>query len=137
MFVIEKPKEIHISAWKDLFEKSQQNSNQKHNFDLFWTSALKEDCYAFAAKNDGGFLGFIVASLFEGFFEKSIYLDILFVDANFRKMGAGRSLLNKIEEISGSLEIDFYIQRIEKTNLIAKRLLNDYEKIERMIYKKV
>ena len=106
MFVIEKPKEIHISAWKDLFEKSQQNSNKKHNFDLFWTSALKEDCYAFAAKNDGGFLGFIVASLFEGFFEKYIYLDILFVDANFRKMGAGRSLLNKHHNFSIFIKLE-------------------------------
>lgn len=136
MFTIEKPKEIHLSSWKELFENSQQNSNKEHNFSLFWASALKEDCFTFAAKNEGEFLGFAVASVFEGFFEKYIYLDILFVNANFRKMGAGRALLNKIEEISNNMGLEFYIHQIEKTNLVAKRLLNDYEKIERMIYKK-
>ena len=136
MFTIEKPKEIHLSSWQELFETSQENSNKKHNFSLFWASALKEECCAFAAKNEGEFLGFAVASVFEGFFEKYIYLDILFVDANYRKMGVGRALLNKIEEISSTMGLDFYVHQIEKTNLIARRLLNDYEKIDRMIYKK-
>ena len=137
MFVIEKPKEIHLVTWRNMFLKSQERRNNKdYNFDAFWSSAIREDCYAFCAKNEGEFLGFIVACLSNTFFEKYIHLDVLFVDPNYRKMGVGRALLNKVEEISNSLELNFYIERIEKTNLIAQRLLNNYEKVDLMIYKK-
>ena len=136
MFVIEKPKEIHLTAWKEMFEKSHKNNNSKHNFNLFWTSALKEECFAFSAKNEGEFLGFIVASIFEGFFEKYLFLETIFVDQSYRKMGVGRALLNKVEEISLSLELDFFIHQVEKSNLVAQRLLNDYEKIDKMVYRK-
>ena len=134
--MIERPKEIHLTAWKEMFEKSQKNNYSKHNFNLFWTSALKEECFAFSAKNEGEFLGFIVASIFEGFFEKYLFLEIIFVDQSYRKMGVGRALLNKIEEISLSLELDFFIHQVEKSNLVAQRLLNDYEKIDKMVYRK-
>ena len=136
MFMIEKPKEIHLTAWKEMFEKSQNNNSSKDNFNLFWTSALKEECFAFSAKNEGEFLGFIVASIFEGFFEKYLFLETIFVDQSYRKMGVGRALLNKIEEISLSLELDFFIHQVEKSNLVAQRLLNDYEKIDKMVYRK-
>ena len=136
MFMIEKPKEIHLTAWKGMFEKSQNNNHLKHNFNLFWTSALKEECFAFSAKNEGEFLGFIVASIFEGFFEKYLFLETIFVDQSYRKMGVGRALLNKVEEISLSLELDFFIHQVEKSNLVAQRLLNDYEKIDKMVYRK-
>ena len=136
MFMIEKPKEIHLTAWKEMFDKSQKNNNLKHNFNLFWTSALKEECFAFSAKNEGEFLGFIVASIFEGFFEKYLFLETIFVDQSYRKMGVGRALLNKVEEISLSLELDFFIHQVEKSNLVAQRLLNDYEKIDKMVYRK-
>ena len=136
MFVIEKPKEIHLTAWKEMFEKSQNNNSSKDNFNLFWTSALKEECFAFSAKNEGEFLGFIVASIFEGFFEKYLFLETIFVDQSYRKMGVGRALLNKVEEISLSLELDFFIHQVEKSNLVAQRLLNDYEKIDKMVYRK-
>jgi hypothetical protein len=53
-----------------------------------------------------------------------------------QKMGVGRALLNKVEEISSTLGLNFYNERVEKTNLIAQRLLNDYQKIDLMIYKK-
>ena len=134
--MIEKPKEIHLTAWKEMFEKSQNNNSSKDNFNLFWTSALKEECFAFSAKNEGEFLGFIVASIFEGFFEKYLFLETIFVDQSYRKMGVGRALLNKIEEISLSLELDFFIHQVEKSNLVAQRLLNDYEKIDKMVYRK-
>ena len=134
--MIEKPKEIHLTAWKEMFEKSQNNNRSKHNFNLFWTSALKEECFAFSAKNEGEFLGFIVASIFEGFFEKYIFLETIFVDQSYRKMGVGRALLNKVEEISTSLELDFFIHQVEKSNLVAQRLLNNYEKIDKMVYRK-
>jgi ribosomal protein S18 acetylase RimI-like enzyme len=136
MFVIEKPKEIHLTAWKEMFEKSQNNNSSKDNFNLFWTSALKEECFAFSAKNEGEFLGFIVASIFEGFFDKYLFLETIFVDQSYRKMGVGRALLNKVEEISLSLELDFFIHQVEKSNLVAQRLLNDYEKIDKMVYRK-
>ena len=136
MFVIEKPKEIHLTAWKEMFEKSQNNNHSNHNFNLFWTSALKEECFAFSAKNEGEFLGFIVASIFEGFFEKYLFLETIFVDQSYRKMGVGRALLNKVEEISLSLELDFFIHQVEKSNLVAQRLLNNYEKIDKMVYRK-
>ncbi len=134
--MIEKPKEIHLIAWKEMFEKSQSNNYSKHNFNLFWTSALKEECFAFSAKNEGEFLGFIVASIFEGFFEKYLFLQTIFVDQSYRKMGVGRALLNKVEEISLSLELDFFIHQVEKSNLVAQRLLNNYEKIDKMVYRK-
>ena len=134
--MIEKPKEIHLTAWKEMFEKSQNNNSSKDNFNLFWTSALKEECFAFSAKNEGEFLGFIVASIFEGFFEKYIFLETIFVDQSYRKMGVGRALLNKVEEISTSLELDFFIHQVEKSNLVAQRLLNNYEKIDKMVYRK-
>jgi len=134
--MIEKPKEIHLTAWKEMFEKSQNNNRSKHNFNLFWTSALKEECFTFSAKNEGKFLGFIVASIFEGFFEKYIFLETIFVDQSYRKMGVGRALLNKVEEISTSLELDFFIHQVEKSNLVAQRLLNNYEKIDKMVYRK-
>jgi len=51
-------------------------------------------------------------------------------------MGVGRALLNKVEEISLSLELDFFIHQVEKSNLVAQRLLNDYEKIDKMVYRK-
>ena len=136
MFTIEKPKEIHLTAWKEMFEKSQKNNKSKYNFNLFWTSSLKEECFAFSAKNEGEFLGFIVASIFEGFFEKYLFLETIFVDQSYRKMGVGRALLNKVEEISLSLELDFFIHQVEKSNLVAQRLLNDYEKIDKMVYRK-
>ena len=136
MFVIEKPKEIHLTAWREMFEKSQNNNHSNHNFNLFWTSSLKEECFAFSAKNEGEFLGFIVASIFEGFFEKYLFLETIFVDQSYRKMGVGRALLNKVEEISLSLELDFFIHQVEKSNLVAQRLLNDYEKIDKMVYRK-
>ncbi|MDB2435151.1 GNAT family N-acetyltransferase [Alphaproteobacteria bacterium] len=136
MFMIEKPKEIHLTAWKEMFEKSQNNNSSKDNFNLFWTSALKEECFAFSAKNEGEFLGFIVASIFEGFFEKYLFLETIFVDQSYRKMGVGRALLNKVEEISLSLELDFFIHQVEKSNLVAQRLLNNYEKIDKMVYRK-
>ena len=134
--MIEKPKEIHLTAWKEMFEKSQNNNSSKDNFNLFWTSALKEECFAFSAKNEGEFLGFIVASIFEGFFEKYLFLETIFVDQSYRKMGVGRALLNKVEEISVSLELDFFIHQVEKSNLVAQRLLNNYEKIDKMVYRK-
>ena len=134
--MIEKPKEIHLTAWKEMFEKSQNNNSSKDNFNLFWTSALKEECFTFSAKNEGEFLGFIVASIFEGFFEKYIFLETIFVDQSYRKMGVGRALLNKVEEISTSLELDFFIHQVEKSNLVAQRLLNNYEKIDKMVYRK-
>ncbi|MDA9162950.1 GNAT family N-acetyltransferase [Alphaproteobacteria bacterium] len=134
--MIEKPKEIHLTAWKEMFEKSQNNNSSKDNFNLFWTSALKEECFAFSAKNEGEFLGFIVASIFEGFFEKYLFLETIFVDQSYRKMGVGRALLNKVEEISLSLELDFFIHQVEKSNLVAQRLLNNYEKIDKMVYRK-
>ena len=134
--MIEKPKEIHLTAWKEMFEKSQKNNYSKHNFNLFWTSSLKEECFAFSAKNEGEFLGFIVASIFEGFFEKYLFLETIFVDQSYRKMGVGRALLNKVEEISLSLELDFFIHQVEKSNLVAQRLLNDYEKVDKMVYRK-
>ena len=130
--MIEKPKEIHLTAWKEMFEKSQNNNSSKDNFNLFWTSALKEECFAFSAKNEGEFLGFIVASIFE----KYLFLETIFVDQSYRKMGVGRALLNKVEEISLSLELDFFIHQVEKSNLVAQRLLNDYEKIDKMVYRK-
>ncbi|MDB9825101.1 GNAT family N-acetyltransferase [Alphaproteobacteria bacterium] len=136
MFMIEKPKEIHLTAWKEMFEKSQNNNSSKDNFNLFWTSALKEECFAFSAKNEGEFLGFIVASIFEGFFEKYLFLETIFVDRSYRKMGVGRALLNKVEEISLSLELDFFIHQVEKSNLVAQRLLNNYEKIDKIVYRK-
>ena len=136
MFIIEKPKEIHLIAWKEMFEKSQTNIHSKHNFNLFWTSSLKEECFAFSAKNEGEFLGFIVASIFEGFFEKYLFLETIFVDQSYRKMGVGRALLNKVEEISTSLELDFFIHQVDKSNLVAQRLLNNYEKIDKMVYRK-
>jgi len=136
LFVIEKPKEIHLATWRDMFMKSQKRNNEDCDFDLFWASALKEDCHAFCAKNNGEFLGFVAACLSNTFIEKYIHLEILFVDPNHRKMGVGRALLNKVEEISSTLGLNFYVEHVEKTNLIAQRLLNDYQKIDLMIYKK-
>jgi ribosomal protein S18 acetylase RimI-like enzyme len=137
LFVIEKPKEIHLATWRDMFMKSQERRNHEGcDFDLFWASALKENCYAFCAKNDGEFLGFAVARSSNTFIEKYIHLEILFVDPNYRKIGVGRALLNKVEEISSTLGLNLFVERVEKTNLIAQRLLNDYQKIDLMIYKK-
>ncbi len=111
--MIEKPKEIHLTAWKEMFEKSQNNNSSKDNFNLFWTSALKEECFAFSAKNEGEFLGFIVASIFEGFFEKYLFLETIFVDQSYRKMGVGERYLIKLRNISIS-RLDFFIHQLKE-----------------------
>ena len=122
--MIEKPKEIHLTAWKEMFEKSQNNNHLKHNFNLFWTSALKEECFTFSAKNEGEFLGFIVASIFEGFFEKYLFLETIFVDQSYRKMGVGRALLNKVEEIK---IIEFDHKDVVRHPLVSK-IIKAYQK---------
>ena len=137
MFIIEKPKQIHLSSWKKMFDNSQMfRKSSENNFDLLWNSVIKEESYAFSAKNEGDFLGFTVASIYENYKEKYLYLDLLFVEQKYRKMGVGTALLNKIEEISTNLELEFFVHGIEKTNLIAHRLFNNYKKIEKIIYKK-
>ena len=58
MFIIEKPKQIHLSSWKKMFDNSQMfRKSSENNFDLLWNSVIKEESYAFSAKNEGDFLG--------------------------------------------------------------------------------
>ena len=141
MFVIEKPKEIHIQSWRDIVDESLISHGfrfryDKINFDRFWTSIFEEDFFAFAAKNEDKFMGVVVARVNETYFHKIIELDLLYVLPDFRKIGVARSLINKVESIAKEKNLDFVIRGVEKSNLIAQKLFKNYDEIQRTSYLK-
>ena len=141
MFVIEKPKEIHIQSWRDIVDESLISHGfrfryDKINFDRFWTSIFEEDFFAFAAKNEDKFMGVIVARVNETYFHKIVELDLLYVLSDFRKIGVARSLINKVEAIAKEKKLDFVIRGVEKSNLIAQKLFKNYDEIQRTSYLK-
>jgi len=141
VFVIEKPKEIHIQSWRDIVDESLISHGfrfryDKINFDRFWTSIFEEDFFAFAAKNEDKFMGVIVARVNETYFHKIVELDLLYVLPDFRKIGVARSLINKVETIAKEKNLDFVIRGVEKSNLIAQKLFKNYDEIHRTSYLK-
>ena len=134
MFTIEKPKQIHLQSWKNIInESASSNSFQfsEVNFSLFWTCVFQDDYFAFAAKNEDKFMGIIVAKINETYYEKNIVLDVLYVLQDFRKIGVARSLMNKIEEIAKDQKLDLIIKDVEKSNLLAQKLLKNYTVVNR------
>ena len=139
MFIIEKPKEIHLKSWKDIInESASSNSFQfdEVNFSLFWQCIFQDDYFAFAAKNEDKFMGIIVAKINETYYEKNIVLDVLYVLQDFRKIGVARSLMNKIEEIAKDQKLDLIIKGVEKSNLLAQKLFKNYTVVNRTRYLK-
>ena len=139
MFIIEKPKEIHIQSWKDIVEEGLASHGfqfEKINFDRFWTSIFQDHFYSFAAKNEDKFMGIIVARINETYFQKIIELDILYVLPDFRKIGVARSLINKVESIAKEQKLDLIISGVEKSNLLAQKLFKNYQEINRTRYLK-
>ena len=139
MFIIEKPKEIHLKSWKDIInESASSNSFQfdEVNFSLFWQCIFQDDYFAFAAKNEDKFMGIVVAKINETYYEKNIVLDVLYVLQDFRKIGVARSLMNKIEEIAKDQKLDLIIKGVEKSNLLAQKLFKNYSVINRTRYLK-
>ena len=134
MFIIEKPKEIHIQSWKEIIAQSSSSHNFQYeqvNFDMFWNCIFQDDYFAFAAKNEDKFMGIIVARINETYYQKIIELDVLFVLPDFRKIGVARALVNKIESIAKESKLDLIIKGVEKSNLLAQKLFKNYEEISR------
>jgi ribosomal protein S18 acetylase RimI-like enzyme len=134
MFIIEKPKEIHIQSWKEIIAQSSSSHNFQYeqvNFDMFWNCIFQDDYFAFAAKNEDKFMGIIVARINETYYQKIIELDVLFVLPDFRKIGVARALVNKIESIAKENKLDLIIKGVEKSNLLAQKLFKNYEEISR------
>ena len=139
MFVIEKPKEIHLNSWKDIINESASSNSfqfKEVNFSLFWSCIFQEDYFAFAAKNEDKFMGIIVAKINETYYEKNIVLDVLYVLKDFRKIGVARSLMNKIEVIAKEKKLDLIIKGVEKSNLLAQKLFKNYIVVNRTRYLK-
>ena len=139
MFVIEKPKEIHLNSWKDIINESASSNSfqfKEVNFSLFWSCIFQEDYFAFAAKNENKFMGIIVAKINETYYEKNIVLDVLYVLKDFRKIGVARSLMNKIEVIAKEKKLDLIIKGVEKSNLLAQKLFKNYTVVNRTRYLK-
>ena len=140
MFIIEKPKEIHLNSWKDIINESASSNSfqfKEVNFSLFWNCIFQEDYFAFAAKNDDKFMGIIVAKINETYYEKNIVLDVLYVLKDFRKIGVARSLMNKIEVIAKEKKLDLIIKGVEKSNLLAQKIFKNYTVINRTRYLKM
>tara|TARA_Y100001970_G_C13521594_1_gene503239 strand:- start:47 stop:475 length:429 start_codon:yes stop_codon:yes gene_type:complete len=139
MFIIEKPKEIHLNSWKDIINESASSNSfqfKEVNFSLFWSCIFQEDYFAFAAKNEDKFMGIIVAKINETYYEKNIVLDVLYVLKDFRKIGVARSLMNKIEVIAKEKKLDLIIKGVEKSNLLAQKLFKNYTVVNRTRYLK-
>ena len=139
MFIIEKPKEIHLNSWKDIINESASSNSfqfKEVNFSLFWNCIFQEDYFAFAAKNDDKFMGIVVAKINETYYEKNIVLDVLYVLKDFRKIGVARSLMNKIEVIAKEKKLDLIIKGVEKSNLLAQKLFKNYTVVNRTRYLK-
>ena len=139
MFIIEKPKEIHLNSWKDIINESASSNSfqfKEVNFNLFWSCIFQEDYFAFAAKNEDKFMGIIVAKINETYYEKNIVLDVLYVLKDFRKIGVARSLMNKIEVIAKEKKLDLIIKGVEKSNLLAQKLFKNYTVVNRTRYLK-
>ena len=139
MFIIEKPKEIHLNSWKDIINESASSNSfqfKEVNFSLFWSCIFQENYFAFAAKNEDKFMGIIVAKINETYYEKNILLDVLYVLKDFRKIGVARSLMNKIEVIAKEKKLDLIIKGVEKSNLLAQKLFKNYTVVNRTRYLK-
>ena len=137
MFTIEKPKQIHLKSWKDIINQSASSNSfqfEEVNFSLFWQSIFQDDYFAFAAKNDDKFMGIIVAKINETYYEKNIVLDVLYVLQDFRKLGVARSLMNKLEQVAKDQKLDLIIKDVEKSNLLAQKLLKNYTQVNRTRY---
>ena len=134
MFIIEKPKQIHIQSWKEIINQTSSSHTFQFdniNFDMFWSNIFQDNFFAFAAKNEDKFMGIIIGRVNETYFQKFIEIDVLFVLPDFRKIGVARSLINKIESIAKEKKLDLVIKGIEKSNLLAQKLFKDYEEITR------
>ena len=140
MFIIEKPKEIHLNSWKEIINESASSNSfqfEEVNFSLFWTCIFQDDYFAFAAKNEDKFMGIVVAKINETYYEKNIVLDVLYVLQDFRKMGVARALMNKIEDIAKEKNLDLIIKGVEKSNLLAQKLFKNYAVVNRTRYIKM
>tara|TARA_B100000575_G_scaffold147095_1_gene117421 strand:+ start:90 stop:518 length:429 start_codon:yes stop_codon:yes gene_type:complete len=139
MFIIEKPKEIHLNSWKDIINESASSNSfqfKEVNFGLFWSCIFQDDYFAFAAKNENKFMGIVVAKINETYYEKNMVLDVLYVLKAYRKIGVARSLMNKIELISKEKKLDLIIKGVEKSNLLAQKLFKNYSVVNRTRYLK-
>ncbi len=139
MFIIEKPKQIHLRSWRDIINESASSYSFQYdevNFDLFWRCVFQDDYFAFAAKNEDKFMGIAVAKINETYYEKNIVLDVLYVLHDFRKIGVARALMNKIEEVAKNQKLDLIIKDVEKSNLLAQKLLKNYTVVNRTRYLK-
>ena len=81
-------------------------------------------------------MGIIVAKINETYYEKNIVLDVLYVLQDFRKIGVARSLMNKVEEIAKDQKLDLIIKDVERSNLLAQKLLKNYTVVDRTRYLK-
>ncbi len=134
MFIIEKPKEIHLQSWKKMVSESLSSHNfqeQDFNFDRLWTSLFQDNYFAFSAKNENKFMGIVITRISDIHFQKIMELDILYVLPDFRKIGVARALINKIETIAKEQNLDLIIRGVEKSNLIAQKLFKNYLEINR------
>ena len=139
MFIIERPKEIHLNSWKEIINESASSNSfqfKEVNFSLFWSCIFQDDYFAFAAKNEDKFMGIVVAKINETYYEKNIVLDVLYVLQDFRKIGVARALMNKIEEIAKEKNLDLIIKGVEKSNLLAQKLFKNYAVVNRTRYLK-
>ncbi len=139
MFIIEKPKQIHLMSWRDIINESASSYSFQYdevNFDLFWRCVFQDEYFAFAAKNEDKFMGIVVAKINETYYEKNIVLDVLYVLHDFRKIGVARALMNKIEEIAKDQKLDLIIKDLEKSNLLAQKLFKSYTVVNRTSYLK-
>tara|TARA_B100000900_G_scaffold386893_1_gene377712 strand:+ start:676 stop:1104 length:429 start_codon:yes stop_codon:yes gene_type:complete len=134
VFIIEKPKEIHLQSWKKMVSESLSSHNfqeQDFNFDRLWTSLFQDNYFAFSAKNENKFMGIVITRISDIHFQKIMELDILYVLPDFRKIGVARALINKIETIAKEQNLDLIIRGVEKSNLIAQKLFKNYLEINR------
>ena len=139
MFIIEKPKQIHLKSWREIINESALSypfQFEEVNFDLFWTCIFQDDYFAFAAKNEDKFMGIIIAKINETYYEKNIILDVLYVLQDFRKIGVAKSLVKKIEEIAKDQKLNLIIKDVEKSNLLAQKLFKNYIVVNRTAYLK-
>tara|TARA_A100001015_G_C14903135_1_gene677231 strand:- start:101 stop:529 length:429 start_codon:yes stop_codon:yes gene_type:complete len=139
MFIIEKPKQIHLMSWRDIINESASSYSFQYdevNFDLFWRCVFQDEYFAFAAKNEDKFMGIVVAKINDTYYEKNIVLDVLYVLHDFRKIGVARALMNKIEEIAKDQKLDLIIKDLEKSNLLAQKLFKSYTVVNRTSYLK-
>lgn len=114
------------------------------NYQQFTDDSLREiisspQCYVFIAKYEPTkqIVGMIMENIYRTFYIKKAYVEELFVDSNFRKMGIGSKLMHKVVENAKEYKaayIDFTSKpnRVEGNSLYAKL---GFQKRETNVYR--